>query len=208
MLTSFGGVLLAAAGDALHQLAEQLAQQHGGDAGEHHRVERARAAQMHGLADAIAPVDDADRRVGENDAEDARDKRAAAGAAENPRDRAAAQPVEDHRVKGHRDRVGGEEYADGVDGCRREHGGDQAPPALQARARMEEQIDAHRQRDDGAAPVECDRAQVQVGQPAADEDRRDAKERLLVRERHAVENALEHAEEDQQREHDQKNHAK
>ena len=48
-----------ACSDALHNLAKQLAQQHGADAGENHGVERTRAAQMHHLIDSARPVDNA-----------------------------------------------------------------------------------------------------------------------------------------------------
>ena len=120
---------------------------------------------------------------------------------------AARRAVEDHRVKRHGRRVGGEVDADGVDRRCREQRGDQAAQALLARSCGEEQIQAYAQRDERAADVDGDHPEGQIGQPAADEDQRNQHERLPVGEGHAVEHALEHPEEDEQRNDNQKDHA-
>lgn len=122
-----------------------------------------------------------------------------AGTSQQPCDNAAAKAIQNHRIKGHGHRIRREEETDRIDGRSGHDSGDDRAEALLACARMEEKINTHQQRHQRTADIQRHHAQIDVRQPAADEDCGHTGKRLPVGERHAVEHALKHAEEDEQR---------
>ena len=76
--------------DTFDDFAEQFTQHHGGYAGKHNGIQRARTAEIENLTDAAGPVDYACCGVGEQNTQYAGNERASAGTTEQPREDAAA----------------------------------------------------------------------------------------------------------------------
>lgn len=191
---------------ALDQLADQLAEQHGQQAGDDDDVERARAAEHQPLVDALRPDVHGVRHARQHHADDARDECAAPRPAEQIADDARRETVHPVGIDDDLLRLVGHEAAERVD----HRAGDQrrrdAARTLLCRAGLDPQVDAQRKRDQRAADVECkQRRDGDVRQKSTGDDQRDEQQRLPVGQTQLVQYALADAEQQKYARDDEQN---